>query len=100
MKKYTKKRIQNSLNKLNEDLNDEALWVIKDSKLTKHFKFDDFIDAFGWMSQVAMFAETLKHHPDWSNSYNKVAVSLMTHELSGLSELDFTLAKKMEHYAK
>lgn len=100
MKKYTEQQVQNSLIKLNEELSDEALWVIKDSKLIKSFKFKDFIDAFGWMSKIALCAEKLNHHPDWSNTYNNVAVSLITHEVKGLSELDFKLATKMDSIFK
>ena len=51
------------------------------------------------MSQVAIVAEKLNHHPEWSNVYNRVQVQLTTHDVGGLSELDFKLAKKMELYA-
>lgn len=77
-------------------LADNAPWAIKEGKLCKEFKFKSFIRAFGWMSQIAIWAEKLKHHPEWFNVYNKVTVELVTHDVDGLSELDFKLASKME----
>ena len=67
--------------------------------IQKSFKFGSFIDAFGWMSKVALFAEKLNHHPEWSNVYNRVEVVLTTHDCSGLSILDIELAGRMEAYA-
>jgi 4a-hydroxytetrahydrobiopterin dehydratase len=64
--------------------------------LTKEFEFRNFIRAFGWMTQVAIHAEKLNHHPEWSNVYNKVTVTLSTHDAGGLTELDAKLAKRME----
>jgi len=86
---------QNALEALN-DIAGEAPWVIEEGKLSKTFTFKSFIRAFGWMTQVAMWAEKLKHHPEWFNVYNKVEVKLVTHDVNGISELDFELAKKME----
>lgn len=74
----------------------ETPWQIVDGKLHKEFKFKSFIRAFGWMSQMAIWAEKLKHHPEWFNVYNTVKVDLVTHDVNGISELDFQLAKKME----
>ncbi|MDY7026263.1 MAG: 4a-hydroxytetrahydrobiopterin dehydratase [Pseudomonadota bacterium] len=62
----------------------------------KQWQFDDFIQAFGFMSQVALLAETQGHHPDWSNSYAKVDIRLSTHDQGGLSEKDFALAQAIE----
>lgn len=87
--------IQNALEALN-DIAGDAPWVIEEGKLSKTFTFKSFIRAFGWMTQVAMWAEKLKHHPEWFNVYNKVEVKLVTHDVNGISELDFELAKKME----
>jgi 4a-hydroxytetrahydrobiopterin dehydratase len=87
--------IQIALEALN-DIAGDAPWVIEDGKLSKTFKFKSFIRAFGWMAQIAMWAEKLKHHPEWFNVYNKVEVKLVTHDVNGISELDFELAKKME----
>nr|WP_136249622.1 4a-hydroxytetrahydrobiopterin dehydratase [Ningiella ruwaisensis] len=89
--------IAKSLDELNE-MAGETPWIIEDGKLSKTFKFKSFIRAFGWMTQIAIWAEKLKHHPEWFNVYNKVEVQLVTHDVDGLSELDFELAKKMEMF--
>ncbi|WP_289031793.1 4a-hydroxytetrahydrobiopterin dehydratase [uncultured Paraglaciecola sp.] len=100
MKQYSELQIQKALTQLNSVRCDGHKWLVENHKLTKSFTFKNFIDAFGWMSQIAICAEKLNHHPDWLNSYNKVVVSLTTHELGGLSELDFKLAEKMDFYIK
>ncbi len=67
--------------------------------IEKTFVFGNFIEAFGWMSKVALVAEKLDHHPEWSNVYKTVEVTLTTHDVGGLSELDVTLAKRMDALA-
>lgn len=94
--KLSEEAIQSALASLNEGL--EAKWEIRDGKLYKEFKFKSFIRAFGWMSQIAIWAEKLKHHPEWFNVYNRVEVNLTTHDAGGISELDFKLAGKMEAF--
>ncbi|MEM1272614.1 MAG: 4a-hydroxytetrahydrobiopterin dehydratase [Pseudomonadota bacterium] len=64
--------------------------------VTKSFVFGNFIEAFGWMSQVAIIAEKMNHHPEWFNVYKTVDVTLTTHDVGGLSDLDLALAKKMD----
>ncbi|RLJ41301.1 4a-hydroxytetrahydrobiopterin dehydratase [Litoreibacter meonggei] len=64
--------------------------------IVKTYKFKNFIDAFGFMTRAAIHAEKLNHHPEWSNVYNKVEVTLITHDVDGLSELDVILARKMD----
>lgn len=64
--------------------------------LSREFVFDDFVQAFGFMAQVALAAERLNHHPEWSNVYNRVAVTLTTHDAGGLTELDVELARAAE----
>ena len=64
--------------------------------ITKNYKFKNFIEAFGWMTQVAMWAETLNHHPEWRNVYNRVTVTLTTHDADGLTDLDIALASRMD----
>ena len=64
--------------------------------ITKTYKFKNFIEAFGWMTQAAMWAETLNHHPEWHNVYNRVTVTLTTHDANGLTGLDITLANRMD----
>ena len=67
--------------------------------IAKDFKFADFNAAFGWMSRVAMLAEKLDHHPEWFNVYNKVNVTLATHEAGGVTERDIAMAQAMNAYA-
>jgi len=67
-------------------------WSLNQNKLYRQFRFTNFIEAFGFMSQVALLAEAMNHHPEWSNVYNRVDIHLTTHDAGGISELDFTLA--------
>ena len=67
--------------------------------ITRTFKFKDFNAAFGFMSRVALMAEKMDHHPEWFNVYNRVDVTLTTHDCSGLSERDIKLAQFMEQAA-
>ncbi|MEP0519851.1 MAG: 4a-hydroxytetrahydrobiopterin dehydratase [Hyphomicrobiales bacterium] len=67
--------------------------------LSKTFTFKDFNEAFGFMSQVALMAEKLNHHPEWSNVYKTVKVTLTTHDVNGLSELDVKMAGFMDTIA-
>ncbi len=67
--------------------------------IRKRFTFNDFVEAFGWMTRVALTAERLDHHPDWSNSYRNVDVTLTTHSAGGLTERDIALAQAMDSYA-
>ena len=71
-------------------------WEIRDGKLHKLFKFSSFAEAIGWMVKIAIYADKIDHHPDWSNGYNKVDVELLTHDLGAISTLDVALAKYME----
>lgn len=65
----------------------------------KQFKFKSFVEAFSWMTAAALCAEKMNHHPEWSNVYNRVQVTLMTHDIDGLSDLDIKLAQKMNQLA-
>jgi 4a-hydroxytetrahydrobiopterin dehydratase len=67
--------------------------------IAKDFTFKSFIEAFGFMTRVALHAEKLNHHPEWSNVYNKVSILLTTHDADGLTDLDVKLAKKIEREA-
>ena len=71
-------------------------WMLKDDVLQKKITFKNFTQAFGFMTCVALEAEKLNHHPDWKNNYNKVSISLTTHDAGGLTELDFKLAKLID----
>jgi 4a-hydroxytetrahydrobiopterin dehydratase len=81
-----------------EELNRRSprAWTIQDGKLQKTFLFHDFREAFAFMTRVAEVAEVLDHHPDWRNVYNRVQVVLSTHDVDGITELDFSLAEVME----
>jgi 4a-hydroxytetrahydrobiopterin dehydratase len=74
-------------------------WQLVDGKLHREFVFADFVAAFGFMAQAALIAETLQHHPDWRNVWNRVKVDLWTHDLGGLSAKDFQLAARMSQLA-
>ena len=73
-------------------------WTEADGRdaIEKTFRFKSFAEAFGWMSQVAIRAEKMDHHPEWFNVYNRVEVVLTTHDADGLSALDVKLAKIMD----
>ena len=64
--------------------------------IVKKFVFKDFIEAFGWMSKAALVAEKIGHHPEWSNVYKTVEVTLTTHDVQGLSQLDIDLAQQLD----
>ena len=63
----------------------------------REFAFKDFVTAFSFMTSIALLAEQINHHPDWSNVYNKVTIKLSTHDVGGLSERDFELAKLIDN---
>jgi len=81
---------------LNEYLEDLDGWSIENEKLSKTFKFSSFIQAFGFMTQVAITSETMDHHPEWSNVYNRVEINLITHSEGGITKLDIELAIKID----
>lgn len=64
--------------------------------ITKVYTFDDFVAAFGWMTRAAILAEKMNHHPEWSNVYKTVTVTLTTHDAGGLSGLDIALADRFD----
>ncbi|MDF1726532.1 MAG: 4a-hydroxytetrahydrobiopterin dehydratase [Sulfitobacter sp.] len=67
--------------------------------IEKEYTFDNFVDAFGWMTRVAIMAEKWDHHPEWFNVYKTVRVTLITHDVGGLSTLDAKLARRMDALA-
>ena len=82
-------------------LQDEALkelvfkipgWEIKDGQIQKEFKFSNFIEAFSFMTKIALICEKYNHHPYWENVYSKVIIKLSSHDLGGITNLDQTLA--------
>ncbi len=89
-----------SAEQLQESLQELPGWSVVDGKLHKEFKFANFTAAFGFMTKVAIEANTLNHHPEWFNVWNKVVIDLVTHEAGNqISELDVMLARKIEEMA-
>jgi 4a-hydroxytetrahydrobiopterin dehydratase len=93
--------------RLQENARAEALaalsgWALVDGRdaITKRFVFKDFNEAFGWMARVALLAEKMDHHPEWTNVYRTIDVTLSTHDAGGLTELDIKLAKAMDSMAR
>ena len=93
------------IERLNDPQIEKALaslegWSRKDNPdaLTKNFKFKDFNQAWGFMSRIALLAEKMDHHPEWSNIYNRVKIVLTTHDAGGISERDIKMAAKIETF--
>jgi 4a-hydroxytetrahydrobiopterin dehydratase len=87
--KLTRKEVSAKLAKLKG-------WKIKSGNLHRVFEFADFVHAFAFMTAVALDAQAMNHHPDWSNSWNKVTIDLVTHSAGGLTTNDFDLATKIQ----
>ena len=94
MKKLSDQEIQDSLKEV------EASWKIKEGFLRREFVFKDFVEAFSFMTAVALVAEKSAHHPNWKNVYNKVTIDLNTHDADGLTNKDFDLAKAIDKQYK
>ena len=74
-------------------------WALIEGKLHREFRFANFVQAFAFMTSVALVAEKMDHHPEWSNVYSTVVVDLTTHDADGITELDLTLAAAMNAIA-
>ena len=74
-------------------------WSLENDKLHREFRFQDFNEAFGFMARVALIAESMEHHPEWFNVWNRVVVDLSTHDVGGVTSLDVELAQKMNDIA-
>ncbi len=83
-------------NQLDSFIEKNPSWIIDNKMIKKEFKFDNFIDAFGFMSKVALLSEKMDHHPDWQNTYNKVRISLTTHDKGGITSNDIKLAESID----
>ncbi len=70
-------------------------WSIEQGKLHRQFQFPSFVEAFGFMTSVALVAQTMRHHPEWCNVYNCISVDLITHDACGITMTDIHLARKM-----
>lgn len=79
-----------------QQLGDNSAWALRDHKLYRRLIFADFIHAFGFLSQVALVAEKMNHHPEWANVYRTVDIYLTTHDVNGISERDFKLAAEID----
>ncbi len=71
-------------------------WQLRNGKLCRQWKFGDFVEAFGFMTKVAILAERANHHPEWFNVYNRVEIELTTHDAGGISARDFLLATQID----
>jgi len=71
-------------------------WSLVNGKLRRDLRFANFVEAFGFMSRVALLAEAMGHHPEWSNVWNRVVIELTTHDTGGLSNLDVQLAQRID----
>ena len=91
--------IRLSSEQISEQLKNLPGWSVKEEKLHKDFEFDDFNQAFGFMTRAAMHIEKMNHHPEWFNVYNKITVDLMTHDAGGITENDIKLAKILNSLA-
>ena len=88
-RRLSEKEISVALQKL-------AGWSFLNGKLHKEFKFRNFVEAFGFMSRVALIAERLNHHPEWCNVYSGVTIDLTTHDVGGVSRRDIAFATEVE----
>ena len=90
MKVFTKEEVQ----KQQKDKLDS--WKIESNQIVKEYVFKDFIEAFGFMTKVALLAQQANHHPEWSNVYNKVKIGLTTHDAGGITQKDINLAIEID----
>jgi 4a-hydroxytetrahydrobiopterin dehydratase len=81
---------------LNSEVAKLSGWTVVNGKLHKSYKFGDFVEAFGFMTRVAILSEKMDHHPELFNVYNRVVIDLTTHDADGISHLDVELAKKID----
>ncbi len=90
MAKLNEQEIQSSMTHLNDS------WIIDGKFIKREIIFNDFVQAFSFMTAIAIVAEKADHHPNWENVYNKVRISLSTHDADGLTVKDFNLAKEID----
>jgi len=94
MTNLNEEEIQDSMKEI------DVSWILKGKFIHREILFKDFIEAFSFMTSVAIIAEKLGHHPNWKNVYNKVNIALNTHDADGLTNKDFQLAKKIDGILK
>lgn len=90
-KKPISSNIENQIKSLN-------LWQIQQGKLYRKIIFKNFIEAFSFMTHIAIYAEKVNHHPEWKNVYNEIEVWLITHDKSAITEKDINLAKIIDEF--
>ena len=91
--KLSPEQVKKNISALNES--GTECWTIENEHLRREFVFEDFAQAFDFMAKIALLAEEMDHHPNWENVFNRVSIALITHDLGGLSSLDFELAHKI-----
>jgi len=94
MKKLSEQEIQDRMPEI------DSAWLVKGKFLHRELLFKDFVEAFSFMTAVALVAEKSAHHPNWKNAYNKVTIDLSTHDVDGISAKDFELAKAIDKLFK
>ncbi len=90
MKTFSKQEISEHLSK------NLKSWNFEKTAIQRSFEFKNFVEAFSFMTAIALEAEKSDHHPEWSNVYNKVSIALNTHSAKGITQMDFDLAKKID----
>lgn len=85
-----------SMDEIETRLRDQPGWAVVDDSLHREVEFADFREAFGFMAMVALAAERLDHHPDWSNSWNKVVIDVSSHAAGGITERCFELVDEID----
>tara|TARA_Y100001968_G_scaffold281765_1_gene279200 strand:- start:165 stop:452 length:288 start_codon:yes stop_codon:yes gene_type:complete len=84
------------MNQINDFIKKHPSWFVYKKTIKKEFKFNNFVEAFGFISQVALLSEKMDHHPNWQNTYNKVTIELTTHDMNGISTNDTKLAEAID----
>jgi 4a-hydroxytetrahydrobiopterin dehydratase len=94
MTKLNEQEVQNRMKNI------DSVWLLKGNFIHREILFKDFIQAFSFMTSVAIIAEKSNHHPNWKNVYNKVDIALNTHDADGLTDKDFQLARDIDQILK
>jgi 4a-hydroxytetrahydrobiopterin dehydratase len=94
MEKLNQQDIQTKMTEIDSD------WIVKGKFLHRELTFKNFLEAFSFMTAVALVAEKSNHHPNWKNAYNKVSFALNTHDADGITTKDFDLAKAIDKIAE
>lgn len=93
MEKLNEQEIKTGMTEL------DPAWIVFGKFLHRELLFKDFVEAFSFITAVALLAEKANHHPNWNNAYNKVVIALSTHDAEGITTKDFDLAKAIDKIA-